>query len=141
MLQFLGFVALVAIILGISLQDALTGVLKFIVLSFVALLAFGIVAKMLESKIGIWLVLIASILSLVLGVILINDDIGKRYSICFSLSNYSYPTCMTNAVDGHNSTVNTGWGLAIVGTITGLSAIGNFSDSNATNNKKSAKKY
>ena len=146
MLRFLGFVALIAIIFGISLGAALEGVIKFIVIGLGIIFAIGIIAKLLESEKGALFVSIASIIAVAYGIFLINDDYSIRYYACDSLSGYtpSYTTCLVNALDKHNDTVNRGWGYTIVGGITLLFSIGvpsEQSKQNKRDNNKQAKKH
>ena len=124
MLEFLGFIALVSIAFGISFGDAITGVLKFIVFGILIIIALGIVAKMLSSKIGSAFVAIAALVFVVLGVLMINDDYDNRYSYCNSIKSVSlYASCVLNANDGHTEAVNKGWGYTIGGIIgCGISA-------------------
>lgn len=118
MLEFLGFIALLAIIFGVSFATALAGFFKVILIGVLIIVAIGIIAKMLETKSGVTFILVASTLATLLGVIMINDNLNNRYLYCFKLTdNYLYSSCMLNAVSGHNEAVNKGWGYAIVGGI------------------------
>ena len=125
MLEFLGFIALISIAFGISFGAALGGLIKFVVFGILAIVGIYIVAKMLSTKSGAGFVSVASIVFVVLGVVMINDDYTKRYTICHETtsSNYSYATCTLNADESHVEAVNKGWAYAIcggIGTIIGL---------------------
>lgn len=118
MLEFLGFIALISIAFGVSFGDAISGVFKFILFGVLGLIALGIVGKMLSSKRGSAFVAIASIVFVVLGVLMINDNYETRYSFCNGMTNASvYASCVLNANDGHVEAVNKGWAYAICGTI------------------------
>ena len=121
MLEFLGFIALLAIIFGISFSAALVGFLKFVVVGIGVIIAIAIVAAMVESKKGATCVLVASIIAAVLGLVLINDDYNNRYNICSQIQNeLAYVDCVNAAVDTHNGNVNMGWGLLVAGGIAGI---------------------
>lgn len=124
MLEYIGFIALIALIFGISFAEALGGFLRVVLIVLAVIMSLGIVAKMIESKKGSWFVFVASIVAIVLGIIMVNDNIDSRYSICFSMtSHYSYSSCMSSALDDHNTLVNKGWGFIIVGGFIGLAAL------------------
>ena len=146
MLSFLGFIALIAIIFGISFGAALEGVVKFIVIGVGIILAIGIIAKLLESEKGGIFVFIAAVVAIVYGVILINDNYSNRYYACDSLSGYipSYTTCLLSALDTHNDAVNRGWGYAIVGGIVLVWSLGTAnqeSKQNKENHRKQARTH
>ena len=122
MLEFLGFVALIALIFGIKLTDALGGVLKIIAIVVLACIILGIIGKLLESKKGTLFVLIASIGAIALGVFLINDNYDRRTTLCDTWPIEYRANCLLSANDDHNANVNTGWGYAICGSIVGLIA-------------------
>ena len=138
MLEFLGFIALIAIIFGISFGAALAGFVKVIAIGICLIVALGIIAKMLSSKNGTLFVLVASAIALVLGIIMINDDYNKRYSYCAGMTNTQlYASCALNAMDGHNESVNKGWGYTIAGGIFGAISLGIY---NSFSKNKSSKK-
>lgn len=123
MLEFLGFIALLAIIFGVSFGAALVGFAKFVVIGLGVIFALGIIFKMLESKKGARFVVVASLAAVVFGVYMINDPLySDRINSCDPLlDNMSlHATCMVNAMDDHNAFANRGWGYAICGTIAGL---------------------
>ena len=118
MLEFLGFIALISIAFGISFGAALTGIFKFILFGVLVIIALSIVSKMLSSKKGSVFVVVASLVFVVLGVLMINDNYETRYSYCYGMTNTSvYASCVLNANDGHVEAVNKGWAYAICGTI------------------------
>lgn len=124
MLEFLGFIALISIAFGISFGAALGGIIKFVVFGILAIVGIYIVAKMLSTKSGAGFVSVASIVFVVMGVVMINDDYSKRYALCSNMTSASfYATCALNANDGHVEAVNKGWAYAIcggIGTLIGL---------------------
>lgn len=139
MLEFLGFIALIAIIFGISFGAALAGFVKVIVIGICLIVALGIIAKMLSSKNGTLFVLVASVIALGLGIIMINDDYNKRYSYCEGMTNTQlYASCALSAMDGHNESVNKGWGYTIVGGIFGAISLSVYSS--FSKNKSSKKR-
>lgn len=125
MLEFLGFVALIAIIFGISFGAALAGVVKFVAIVIGAIVALAVVAKLLESKKGAQFVTVAALLAVCLGVYLIYDP---GYSGRLDSCGIGYPACVLEAVDIHNDNVNKGWGFAIVGALSGLAGIVTLDD-------------
>lgn len=138
MLEFLGFIALISIAFGISFGEALSGTFKFVLFGILAIIALGIIAKMLSSKKGSAFVAIASVVFLVLGIMMINDNYEKRYSYCYNINNTSlYASCVLNANDGHVEAVNKGWAYAICGGIGALVGITTWSEN--TENKKPRK--
>lgn len=129
MLEFLGFIALIAIIFGISFTAALTGFLKILVIVAAVILALGLIIKLLESKTGAVFVLTASIVAVVLGVLMINDNYEERMSYCFGIKNeLAYIRCAANASDDHNESSNKGWGYIITGSVAALISFGAWSD-------------
>ena len=130
MLEFLGFIALISIIFGVSFATALDGFLKFIAIGIALIVALGLIVKMLESKNGTVFLIVASGLALVIGVPMINDDIIKRSSYC-NTGNWSIDSyCYAAAADTHNETVNKGWAYSICGAIIGLIAIASYENKN-----------
>lgn len=122
MLEFLGFVALIALVFGIKLTDALGGVFKFIAIVILICIILGIIGKLLESKKGTLFVLIASIGAIAFGIFLINDNYYNRTLLCDTWPVGYRASCLLSANDDHNASVNTGWGYAICGSIVGLIA-------------------
>ena len=130
MLEFLGFIALIAIMFGISFGAVLSGFIKFILIGVCILAILGILIKMLNSEKGSLFVLLASIGAICFGVYLINDNYNKRTVFCDSMKQWSttYSECLLNAMDGHNNAINLGWGYTITGTITGLISIAAYGE-------------
>lgn len=130
MLEFLGFIALIAIIFGISFGAALSGFIKVILIGVCILAILGILIKMLDSEKGSLFVLLASVGAICFGVYLINDNYDRRASFCDSMKQWiaPYSDCLLNAMDGHNNAVNLGWGYAITGAITGLISLAAYGE-------------
>ena len=141
MLEFLGFIALLAIIFGVSFGVALTGFIKFVVIAFAVLITLGVIATMLESKNGAFFVLIASICAIGLGVFMINDSsYEQEFSRCTKMSNeLAYRTCASNATNTHSESTNKGWVYVIAGGITGVISYNSWSKLNEK--EKKAKKH
>ena len=131
MLEFLGFIALIAIIFGVSFGTALAGFIKFVVIGIGVCAIIGIVMELLKSKKGAIFVAVASLLAVLLGVYMINDDYGKRIGSCGEF-NVRYPqvhvNCMTDAMEKHNAAVNSGWGYIIAGGIVGATSLSKISE-------------
>lgn len=140
MLEFLGFIALLSIMFGVSFGDALGGFLKFIVIGICAIFALGLAAKILSTKTGSIFLLVVSIAIVALGILMINDNYANRYSYCSNIqSTQLYTSCAINAMDGHNEAVNMGWGYAIGGGILGLFSIGAYGEKLDENKNKPTK--
>jgi len=123
MLEFIGFIALLAIIFGVSFGTALTGFFKFVVLGLLVLMLIGLIVKLLESLKGAILVLIGAIAAVALGVNLINDPANStRVNVCHNLIGSANMDCLITAYEAHNESVNQGWGYAICGSIAGICA-------------------
>ena len=135
MLEFLGFIALISIMFGISFATALGGFLKFIVIAIAIIIGLWVVAKMLESKNGTICLISASVIAICLGVIMINDDLTKRDDYC-NTGVFSYDNkCYVKAVDEHYETINKGWAYSICGGIGALLGIGTWSQINEKEKK------
>ena len=132
MLEFLGFIALIAIIFGISFGAALTGFIKFVVIGFGIMIILAIVIKLHESKKGSWFVFIASILAILLGIKMINDDLSYRHSLCSrNISAQYYAYCIGEANKSHDEAVDMGWGYIICGgilAVTSMSSLWKMAD-------------
>lgn len=142
MLEFLGFIALLAIIFGVSLGTALSGFIKFVAIGFAILVAIAVIAKLLESKKGSTFVLVTSIIAISLGIYMINDPVySQRIDSCDPLLNdvSLHVDCMVNAFDRHNESINKGWGYVIVGGITGFCSMVSLGDK--LDDKKTTSKH
>lgn len=140
MLEFLGFIALLSIMFGVSFGDALGGFVRFVVIGICAILALALAVKILSTKTGSIFLLVLSIAIVALGVVMINDNYTSRYSYCSNIQNTQlYSSCAINAMDSHNETVNMGWGYAIGGGILGLVSLGAYGDKLDENKNKPAK--
>ena len=123
MLEFLGFIALIAIIFGVSFTTALAGFFKFVVIGFVIIMALGIIVKMLESKTGSWFVLAGAAIAIYLGVIGINTDYARVHRACESLMGTSFMgDCLLANTKEHDEIVNKGWAYAICGGLAALAS-------------------
>ena len=140
MLKFIGFIALLAIIFGVSFGTALTGFLKFVLIGFLVIILIGFIIKLLESFKGAILVLVGAIVAVALGVNMINDPANSvRINVCHNLVGAANMDCMVTAYEAHNETVNQGWGYIICGGIAGicaLAAIGGDDMAKPKNNTK-----
>lgn len=134
MLEFIGFIALIALIFGVSLADALGGFFKFVIIGIIVCAAIAIIVKLLESKTGSAFVLIVSIGAIALGVKMINDDSVARTRLCDNWPIDLRATCILTEIDEHNESVNKGWGYAIVGGIAGLASFVTLFDDDKNKN-------
>lgn len=143
MLEFIGFIALLAIIFGVSFGTALTGFFKFVLIGFLVIMLIGLIVKLLESLKGAILVMIGAIVTVALGVNMINDPANSvRTNACQNLVGGANWDCMVIAYDAHNESVNQGWGYAICGSIAGICAfVAICSDDMAKPKPKSAKTH
>ena len=131
MLKFLGFIALLAIIFGVSFGTALTGFLKFVIIGILLLALIGLIIILLESLKGAILVLVGAILAIGIGINMINDPANSSMiSACHNLIGAANVDCMVAAYDAHNESVNKGWGYVICGSIAGICALGAISSDN-----------
>lgn len=129
MLEFLGFIALIAIIFGVSFTSALTGFLKVVAIGFAVIMALGIIAKMLESKTGAWLVLVGSALAIYVGVTGINTDRLLPDRVCSStIGTQFFADCLLENDKIVNEKINQGWWYAICGGIVATSSYISLSD-------------
>lgn len=142
MLEFLGFIALIAIIFGISFGAALEGFIKFILIGACLILALCIIMKLLESKKGAIFVLVASIIAVIVGADMAFNDssYNSMMQSCFTIKDASiYAHCALGAMDDRNEKNNCGWGYIIVGSglvLWSLTAYGGL-----TENEKPKKKH
>ena len=121
MLEFIEFIALIAIVFGISFTQALDGFLKFLIIAGAVVLAFVLICNLVKTKTGAVFVTMVSAVAVVYGVLLINDNQDNRIHICdYSIGSSYYTSCALDAIKKHDSSVNTGWGIAIVGGAVGV---------------------
>ena len=123
MLEFLGFIALIAIIFGVSFTSALTGFFKAVAIGFAIIMALDIIAKMLESKTGAWFVLIGAAIAVYSGILGINTDRTKTLDMCSPLAGTSsFAYCLSSGAEADDEKVNKGWGYAICGGLAALAS-------------------
>lgn len=130
MLEFLGLIALIAIIFGVSFAEALNGFFRVCIIVVMIIAILALIIKMLESKKGSIFVLVASIAAIALGVMMINDNGYRRTTLCDSWPLEYRGQCILSATDDHNRCVNTGWGYIIGGGIFGLAAYSTIFENN-----------
>ena len=82
MLEFIEFIALIAIVFGISFTQALDGFLKFLIIAGAVVLAFVLICNLVKTKTGAVFVTMVSAVAVVYGVLLINDNQDNRIHIC-----------------------------------------------------------
>lgn len=121
MLEYIEFIALIAIVFGISFTQALDGFLKFSVIAGAVVLALVLISNLAKTKTGAIFVTMVSIVAVVYGALLINDNQDSRIHICdYSIGSSYYTSCALDAIKKHDSVVNTGWGIVIVGGFFGI---------------------
>lgn len=141
MLEFLGFVALIAIIFGVSFATALGGIIQIIVIGVCILVAIGLIIWLLTSKSGSLFVLLSSVVVIIMGIGMINDKYDERKKICQSTTSGSlYSNCLLKALEGHNDAINKGWGFAICGGIVCFVSLGAWGSQIDTTKKNPTKK-
>ena len=117
MLEFLGFIALLAIIFGVSFSTALTGFFKVILIGIAVCALIAVIIKLCEKFWGAIVVLIGGLVAIYLGCIMIEDNVYTNdLKMCSTYNSAADDMrCMTNAIDRHNEVENRGWGFAIGG--------------------------
>lgn len=134
MLEILGFIALVAIIFGVSMTAAV-GIIAKVILWIVGIVA----ALYLVSKISFSTIKILAILSAAIGFLMaigLNSYEKTAYSPCWELNNYSaeaYYTCMNSASSDIESRRTSAVWLLVIGVVVGIPAA-------IKDDKKNAKK-
>ena len=123
MLEFVCFIALLAVIFGVSFGTALAGFLKFCAISVLIVLGIGILAKLLESKRGCIFVIAASTVAVCLGILYVTDDHSRDFHNCDSLSDsITALHCLAFATEERDNYFKLGLGYIGGGVITfGLS--------------------
>lgn len=135
MLEILGFIALVSIIFGISFTTALTGVIKVVCIIILCSVAIILISNMLKTKTGAAVVVIASVVAIIFGVMMINHKLDSSY--CTGVKNTQmFVSCSLGAMDNHNDAVNRGWGYILVGSISGLLGVISYMGIKKTEEKR-----
>ena len=118
MLDFILFIVLLSVIMGVSFTTALTGFIKFVAIAVAIVVAIALILKLLESKNGSWFVLVASLISLTIGVNMIKNANLDDFQYCDKVSPSYMLYCSSEVVRAHDEMINRGWGYAIVGGLT-----------------------
>lgn len=85
------------------------------------------------------IIFVIAIIATIVGICQINDNLDSRVHACdtlFSADVKSGERCVRAALETHNEAVNRGWGIAIVGGIFSIGALGYLYSDKESGDKK-----
>lgn len=122
-MEFLGFIALIAIICGISLSAAFGVAVKIIVALVLGSFAIYLYGKLLESESGRKFLIFVSVAVALWGLYILNNS-QLDFSPCYGLPTDVGLSCSSTMVDVFETSQNTARIMLVGGVISALIACG-----------------